>query len=343
MINKKSKILISGATGLIGSQITRLLWQEGYHNLCAIKRPTSNMNLLPGISDHINWIEADVTDVISLEDCFDGVEVVIHTAAVVSYDPKKRDLMNEINVGGTANMVNMALDFGVKRFVHISSVAALGKPEKTTLRNEETEWDHSVPTTDYAISKYNSEKEAWRGYAEGLSMIILNPSFVIGASNWTESSSRIWSQMAKGIPYYPLGSNGYVDVRDVSAAVIKAMNSDFNGERFVLSAETIPYQTAFTWIAKAIGAKVPSKALTPLVRSIAWRLAWLKSKLTGTSQLLTSASARSTALITHYDSTKSREILGVTYRPLQQSIEDVGKVFLQSQKEDKAFGVMDVK
>ena len=342
MINKESKILITGATGLIGSHIVRRLSKEGYHNITAIKRLSSKMDLLPYVVDKITWNEADVTDIVSLENCFEDVDVVIHAAAVVSYDPKKADLMNEINVGGTANMINLALDFGVKRFVHISSVAALGKAANTTIRDEKTEWDHAVATTDYAISKYKSEKEAWRGYAEGLSMIMLNPSFVIGASNWTESSSRIWSQMAKGIPYYPMGSNGYVDVRDVSKAVVTAMNSDLNGERFVLSAETISYQTAFEWIANAIRAKVPSKALTPMVRNIAWRIDWLRSKLTGSSQLLTKASADSTAHETHYDSTKSKEILGITYRPLKQSIEEVGKIFLQSKKDGKDFGVINV-
>jgi len=342
MIDKQDRILITGATGLIGSHIARRLWQEGYHNLIATKRSTSKLYLLPNIADEINWIEADVTDVIGLESCFDDVDVVIHTAAVVSYDPKKKNLMDEINVGGTANMVNLALHFGVKKFVHISSVAALGKPQNTNVRDENTEWDHSVDTTDYAISKYKSEKEAWRGYAEGLDMIILNPSFVIGASNWTESSSRIWSQMAKGIPYYPVGTNGYVDVRDISKAALIAMNSDITGERFVLSAETIPYRSAFEWIAKAINAKVPSRALTPLVRNIAWRLDWLKSKLIGSSQLLTAASASSTAQHTHYDNTKSIEVLGLHYRPLQLSINDVAEIFLQSQKERKDYGVMPV-
>jgi len=342
MIDKKDKILITGATGLIGSHITRRLWQEGYHNLRATKRSSSNMLLLPKVATKIDWIEANVTDIVSLEDAFKDVDVVIHTAAVVSYDPKKADLMNEINVGGTANVVNLALDQKVKKFVHISSVAALGKPSNTKVRSEDTEWDHSVETTDYAISKYKSEKEAWRGYAEGLDMIILNPSFVIGASNWTESSSRIWSQMAKGIPYYPMGTNGYVDVRDISQAAITAMNSDINGERFVLSAETIPYQTAFEWIAKAINAKVPSRALTPLVRNIAWRLDWLRSKLTGSSQLLTAASAESTAHETHYENVKSKDVLGISYRPLQQSINEVAAVFLESQKAGKNYGVMSV-
>lgn len=342
MINKESRILITGATGLIGSHIARRLWKEGYHNICATKRPSSKMDLLPDIADKLHWLDADVTDIVSLENCFEGVDVVIHVAAVVSYDPKKNDLMNDVNVGGTANMVNFSLDYGVKRFVYISSVAALGKPEKSIICNEETEWDHSVESTDYAFSKYKSEKEAWRGYAEGLSLVMLNPSFVIGASNWTESSSRIWSQMANGIPYYPMGTNGYVDVRDVSAAALKAMNSDFNGERFVLSAETISYQTAFQWIAEAIGVKVPSRALTPLIRNIAWRLEWLRSKLTGSSLLLTAASAKSTAEEIHYDSTKSKEILGITYRPLKQSIEVVGNIFLNSQKEGKDYGVMEV-
>lgn len=342
MIDKQSRILITGATGLIGSHILRRLWNMGYSNVVAIKRSTSKMDLVPDVANAITWVEADVTDVISLESCFENIDVVIHAAAVVSYDPKKKQLMNEINVGGTANMINLALDFGVKRFVHVSSVAALGKAENTKVRSEKTEWNHSIESTDYALSKYNSEKEAWRGYAEGLNMIILNPSFVIGASNWTESSSRIWSQMAKGIPYYPMGTNGYVDVRDVSKAVITAMNSDISGERFVLSAETVSYKTAFEWIAKAINAKVPSRALTPLVRNIAWRLEWIRSKITGSSQLLTAASAESTASETHYDNTKSKEILGIEYRPLQQSINDVANIFLKSKKEGKDYGVMGI-
>lgn len=342
MIDKKERILITGATGLIGSHIARRLWAEGYHNLYATKRSTSNFYLLPDIADKINWVEADVTDLVSLESCFQDISVVVHTAAVVSYDPKKKDLMNEINVEGTANMVNLALHYGVKKFVHISSVAALGKPQNTHIRDENTEWDHSVDTTDYAISKYKSEKEAWRGYAEGLDMIILNPSFVIGASYWTESSSRIWSQMAKGIPYYPMGTNGYVDVRDISKATLIAINSDINGERFVLSAETVPYKTAFEWIAKAINAKVPSRALTPLVRNMAWRLDWLKSKITGSSQLLTAASAESTAHETHYDNSKSKEILGIQYRSLHQSINEVAQAFLQSQQAGKDYGVMPI-
>ena len=342
MIDKQSKILITGATGLIGSHILRRLWSEGYRNLVAIRRASSKMDLLPDVAHEIQWIEADVTDIISLEACFEKVDVVIHAAAVVSYDPKKKDLMNEINVGGTANMINLALDFGVKRFVHISSVAALGKSENTNVRSEKTEWNHSVESTDYALSKYKSEKEAWRGYAEGLNLIILNPSFVIGASQWTESSSRIWGQMAKGIPYYPMGTNGYVDVRDVSKAAVLAMESEIDGERFVLSAETISYQTAFTWIAKAINAKVPSKALTPMVRNLAWRLEWLRSKITGSSQLLTAASAESTAQETHYDNTKSKEVLGIHYRPLKESIEDVAQIFLKSQSEGKDYGVMSI-
>ena len=162
----------------------------------------------------------------------------------------------------------------------------------------------------------SQRKEAWRGYAEGLSLVILNPSFVIGASNWTESSSRIWSQMAKGIPYYPMGTNGYVDVRDVSAAASYGHEfRTFNGERFVLSAETISYKTAFQWIAEAIGVKVPSRALTPTLKKYSLEARMAKIYAYRKHHfLLTAASAKSTAEETHYDSDKSREILGMTYR-----------------------------
>lgn len=341
MINKSDKILITGATGLIGSYITRKLFHSGYRNIIATKRSTSKTDLLADICDKIEWKEVDVTSVISLEPAFVDIDIVIHTAAIVSYDPSHKNIMYDINVNGTANMVNLALSTGVKKFVHISSVAALGKSE-SNISSESTEWDSTVPTTDYAISKYKSEKEVWRGFAEGLPAVIINPSFVLAPGYWDKTSTAIWSKMAKGVPYYPLGTNGYVDVRDVVSSIMVLLNNDIIGERFVISAESLSYKEIFTLIAKSIHAKIPSRALTPIVRSIAWRLDWLRSKITNSSQILTKSSAESTSRKTHYDNKKSITELNIDYTPISESIAEIGLLFLESKKLKHNYNVYNI-
>lgn len=338
MISKSDQIFITGATGLIGSYLTRKLWAEGYTNIRASRRKSSNLRMLGEVAQHIEWVEADVTDLIALEEAMRGVDIVFHTAAVVSFDPKKTEIMHEVNIQGTAHMVNLALDFGVKRFIHISSVAALGTNTTGITKDEKTEWDPSALTTEYSISKYKSEKEVWRAMAEGLPAIILNPSFILGGGDWSETSTAIWGKIAKGIPYYPMGDNGYVDVRDVVQACMKALLSDITEERFVISAETIPYQKSLSDMAHAIGAKPPKKPITKSLQNIVWRLDWLRSKVTGSDQVLTKASAYTTSKPVHYDNTKSKEVLGVEYRPLAQTIAEVGKLYLDTKQE--GFGLL---
>lgn len=338
MIDKKDKIFITGATGLIGSYVARLLWYNGYKHIKASRRSTSKMGLIEEIAEHIEWVEADVTDLLSIRSAMQGVDAVIHTAAVVSFDPRKADAMDEVNVSGTAHIVNAALDLNIKRLVHISSVAALGYDPNSHTRNEDTAWDPAATTTAYSVSKYKSEKEVWRAMAEGLPAIILNPSFVLGGGYWGESSAAIWQKIDQGIPFYPAGNNGYVDVRDIAKACMIALESDIVNERFVLSAESIPYEYSLQQMAKIIGAKPPGKKITPWLAHIAWRLDWLRSRLSGGEQVLTKSSAHSTSLPTIYDSSKSQSILGMSYRSFDDSAQEVGALYLATKKQ--GYGIL---
>ena len=175
------------------------------------------------IFDKVEWVEGDILDVVSLEEAMDGMDTVIHAAAMVSFVKKDREQMYQVNVEGTANVVNMALEKNIKRFVHISSVASLGRTANGGSVNEEKKWEESKVNTHYAKSKYKGELEVWRGISEGLSGVILNPSTILGYGDWNTSSCAIFKKIHDGFNWYTPGLNGFVDVEDTARATIALM------------------------------------------------------------------------------------------------------------------------
>ena len=124
-VNKK--ILVTGGTGFLGSYLLRYLVQKGYNNIFSIRRVTSNMDLVKSIEDKIQWVECDILDVKGLEKVMEGVKQVYHSAAMVSFETKHQKKMHLVNIQGTANVVNLALENNIEKLVHVSSIAALGR------------------------------------------------------------------------------------------------------------------------------------------------------------------------------------------------------------------------
>jgi len=298
------------------------------------------MDMLGKAADQIEWITGDVLDIVSLEDAMEGVDYLYHCAAVVSYDPKDRRRMMDINVEGTANVVNVALFREVKKMVHISSIAALGKSRHGDLVSEQTKWERDKKNTVYSLSKFLAEQEAWRGFAEGLPMAIVNPSIIVGAGRWEQSSIRLFKQVWDGLKFYPVGSNGFVDVRDVARMALQLMESEVSGQQFIANGDNLKFRDLFSQIAKGLGRSLPSTQVTPLLGGIAWRAIWLQSKLTGKSPLLTKESVRSAATTVGYDNKKSKEILNFTYTPLSQTVEETAAV-MKAVKGEKT-GILDI-
>jgi len=194
--SKIEKILITGGTGFLGSYIIKELIEKN-HAVRAIRRSTSKLPFyIPQeIFCKVEWVEGDVLDVISLEKAMEGVETVIHSAAVISFLKKEKKWMDQVNIEGTANVVNMAMEKNISRLVHISSVAALGRTKEGAPVSEESEWIESRNNSQYAVSKYRSEMEVWRGVAEGLPAAIVNPSIILGSSYWHDGSGALGARM----------------------------------------------------------------------------------------------------------------------------------------------------
>lgn len=321
-MNLLTKILVTGGSGFIGAYIIKELVEKGYA-VRSIRHSTAAPFFIP---EHINakveWVPGDILDVVSLHEAMQGVDAVIHSAAKVSFGDKDRRALYKINIDGTANVVNLALENNIKRFVHISSIAAIGRTVTGEIITEEKKWQPGKWHTSYAISKYHAELEVWRGAAEDLNIVIVNPSTVLGYGDWNISSCAIFKSVYNGFPWYTKGINGFVAVTDVARAAVLLMESDQSNERFIVSGDNWSFQQLLNTIADGFGKKHPPKEATPFLGNLAWRMEKLKSLFSGKKPLLTRESARVAQSITYFDNSKLLKALpGFSFTPLEKAIQ----------------------
>jgi dihydroflavonol-4-reductase len=324
-----NKVLVTGGTGFLGAYILQELVQKGY-SVRAIRRSQQIPFYIPGnILSQVEWITGDVLDVVSLMEAMQDVDAVIHAAGKVSFAARDKPAMYKINVEGTANMVNAAIEANVKRFVHISSVAAIGRNASGETVTEGKKWQQTKLNTPYAISKYYAEMEVWRGAGEGLDAVVVNPSTILGYGNWSNSSCAIFKSVYNEFPWYTRGINGFVGVEDVAKAVVLIMESEVSGERFIISNDNWTFQQMLNSIADGFGKKRPHKEATPLLGAMAWRLEKVKSMFSGKKPLLTRHSAKVAHSKTYFDNGKILQTLPqFSFTPLKQCIEKACSQYL---------------
>lgn len=326
-------ILITGGTGLVGMHVAYELTSRG-KRVRLLHRGNSNRSTLEKVFRFYNadpsallslieWVAGDLTDIFSLEEAMEGVTQVYHCAASVSFIPSERDTMLHHNIQGTANVINAALEKGIKKLCHVSSVAALGKKENGDPSDENTHWKNSPRNSWYAISKYGAEREAWRATEEGLDVVIVNPSLILGPGDTARSSLEIFGVAKKGFGWYSSGSAGFVDVRDVARAMVELMDSGIKNERFVLNAENLSYRDFINRLLKAFGQKPASKKLSIFLGELAWRAEKILAALTGRRPRIQKETIRAAQEKISFDGKKITESLpGFRYNPVQKSIDD---------------------
>lgn len=318
-------ILVTGATGLVGSHLVLHLLEKG-KEVKAIFRTENNKHRVKQLFDYynklelfetINWVEADLNDVLSLEKAFQDVDYVYHCAALVSFNPKDEEKLRKVNIEGTANIVNFCIDYNVKKLCHVSSIAALGDlKELETIINEETEWNPEVPHNDYAISKYGAEMEVWRGHQEGLQVVIVNPGVILGPLFWTEGSGDIYVKVKQEIPFYTKGGTGFISVVDLVKTMLFLMESSVSGERFTIVAETKTFQEITNLIADKLKVKKPKYEAKKWMTAIAWRLDWFLG-IFGKDRVLSKDMARSLHNVDYFDTSKIEKIIDFEYEKVE--------------------------
>jgi dihydroflavonol-4-reductase len=331
MISPHSHIFVTGASGFLGGYIVRSLIQNGYSHITCLKRPSSDISDLSDIAEMITWVDGDIIDMPFLVDVLVDVDAVIHAAAVVSFSPKKKADMMKITVEGTANLVNAALENNITKFVHISSVAAIGRKKPIEDIDEKSIFSRSQYDTTYGLSKFLAEQEVWRGHAEGLNVSILNPSLILGIGKWQQSSQQIFAKVYDGMKYYPVGTTGWVDVVDVATAAVICLTIT-DTQRYIISAENLSYHSVFSMIANTLKKSPPTKPVPNMLASIIWRLEALRSYITNSDPIITKETIMSTSVISNFDNQKSITQLGITYRPLATTIQEATTAFLTTKK-----------
>ena len=333
---------VTGGTGLLGSHLLFDLLSRG-EKVRALKRSSSNIQRVKMVFsyytsdanllfDQIEWVDGDVLDFYSLKESLGRIDHVYHCAAIVSFDSKKREQIIQDNVNGTANLVNACLERSIKKYCHVSSIAAIGKSELLGQITEEGQWQNSKNKSAYSVSKHLSEMEVWRGIAEGLNSVIINPSIILGPGNWDSGSSKIFSTIYGGLRFYTKGVTGYVDVRDVSKAMIMLMKSDINSERFIVNAENLSYEYVFKTIASNLGIKIPDIYARKWMSELSWRIDKIKELVFNKPPLLSRENARTAHKSAYYSNQKLTDHLDFKFIPIKETIRDVSTLFLNDFK-----------
>ncbi len=325
-------ILVTGGTGFLGSTLIRQLIDAG-HRVRAIKRTSSTIPKdLADANPLLEWVDADIMDYFALEDACHDVSRIYHCAAMVSYQAADKPRMMKTNVEGTAHVVNIAMHLGI-RLVHVSSITALGEPKPGRETTEDDWWEYDRMKSGYSIAKYDAEMEVWRGIAEGLDAVIVNPSLIIGAAAGDKGSGSVFSLVHRGLKFYSPGSVGLVDVEDVARAMIMLMEDrTISGERFILSNENRSHKDLLATYSRLVDRPPPKIKATPLLLGLAWRGAWLASLFSGKPPLLTKASVRASTRKLRFSNQKIKDATGIEFTPIDETLRGISRALKMKEK-----------
>jgi nucleoside-diphosphate-sugar epimerase len=330
---------ITGATGLIGAHLLYRMVSEDLP-VRALFRNHAKLDYVKkvfgyyapasaGLFEKIEWVQGDILDYCLLTDYIRDATRVFHTAAEVSLLGRNRKQMMETNVSGTANVVNACLEAGTTALCHVSSISSLGVNLTESPVDENQRWNPAEGGSVYAISKLKAEMEVWRGIYEGLPAVIVNPGVVIGPGMWKATSGSLFRAIYKGLKYYPVGSAGYVDVRDVISAMLRLTDAGKYGERFIVVSENLFHKEVFAHIALAMQKPAPQIALTPFLEKTLCLEEKIRQLLTSRPPRITAASLKSAAAVTSYSNRKISGTLDMNFIPIKEALDFAIRFFME--------------
>lgn len=328
-------VLVTGGTGLVGAHLLLHLVENGdaaralYRNAATIEKTKSLFSLYnkESLFEKVDWIQADIIDISSLEIAFENVEYVYHCAALISFNPKEEGLLRKINIEGTANIVNFCVAKKIKKLCFLSSISALGDlKENEKIITEEAEWNPEKPHSDYAISKYGAEMEIWRGQQEGLNTVIINPVIILGPGFWEQGSGKLFKRVAKGLWFYTKGVTGFIAVPDVVRIAVELMKSEYSNERYTLIAENLDFKDLLDSIADSLNVKRPSMHASPLMVNILYRIDWFISNILGQKRKLDRATAKASYAKNWYSNEKIKSALATEFLDIHKYIAAISRL-----------------
>jgi dihydroflavonol-4-reductase len=320
-------IAITGANGLLGKYLIERLLQENLPVVAIVRQPLETKFIKQNlVTERI----ADVTDPVALIESLRDVTCVIHAAAFVSLHPNAFKKITDVNVGGTKNIVDVCLALNIPKLIHISSVAALGKPKGVIDVSEESKWIAGDFNTDYAESKYLAELEAYRGLEEGLSVSLVNPSVILAPTNWNRSSAKLFKFVWDEKSFYTDGQFNYVDARDVAEIVFQLYKNDYRGQKYIASSGSVSFIDFFQKVARRFNKRAPSINVPPFFIRVFAFVELIRCRLTGSEPLVEKKALKNNRERFIYSNLKAKNDLKITFRTLEETLDWCCAEYLQN-------------
>lgn len=320
------KALVTGATGFIGGNLARALLDDG-HQVRLLVRAASDRRNIAGLPAEL--IEGDLDNPQKLAEQMAGCDVVFHVAAHYSLWAKDRDSIYRANVDGTKNMLAAARLAAVKRFVHTSSVAAIGVPAPGECGTEETRTSLEELVSDYKKSKFLAEQAARQAAREGLDVVIVNPSTPVGQRDVkpTPTGEIILRFLQDRMPAYVHTGLNLIDVEDVAQGHILAWRKGRTGERYILGNRNLSLKETLEILAAITGKRAPRIALPHFIPLAAAYLDEVILSRFGKSPQVSVYSVQMSQKAMYYDSSKARRELGLPQNPIEVALEKAVRWF----------------
>jgi dihydroflavonol-4-reductase len=323
--------LVTGATGIIGSHVVLKLMQNNQPVIaCKTKKSdTGKMKRLfsyygaQTLFDKISWREMDVCDVFSIEEALEGINTVYHCAGYVSFNKKDRKKLFSINEGGTANMVTACLQKKIENLCHVSSIITINNSDYKSALTEDVFWKRNGRESDYALSKYNAEREVWRGMEEGLNALIVNPGVVLSPGFWNQSSSQLFARCYQGNAFYTSGKTGYISAKDAAAAMIALVEKRQFANRYILVEDNYTTKHILDTICKGFSKPGPGINAGYAMMQFARFLDFTRSLFSGKDQVLTKDLINSALNQQEYSNAKLKRTINIDLTPVDREIIDI--------------------
>lgn len=315
------KILVTGATGFLGSHLCRTLIKKGYR-VTALRRAASDVSSLAGLD--LDFATGDVTDPASLDGAVKDHEAVIHAAGHLAYWSRLRNEQNQINIEGTRNIIDACRRLGARRLLFVSSVAAIGIPAKGEPPADETfPFNLERSPLNYPISKKRAEELVIAGNSEGLETVIVNPGALFGEwGRYFRGSEWVDKIRQRKVAFYFTGGRNLAHVDDVVEGIVSALERGRNGERYILGGENLTHYESARLVAARLKRKVLLLPVPPFVTGSLALLDPLFSA-SGRRPPVTREIHYTASRFQYYDSSKAKRELDYRFRPFADIIEEI--------------------
>jgi dihydroflavonol-4-reductase len=320
------KVLVTGATGFVGGAVARALVGAGA-DVRVLVRSKADPQTLSGLP--VERVEGDLLNQASLRTALAGCQQLYHVAAYYALWAKDPAVFYDVNVTGTRNVLTAARAEGIRRTVYCSTIGAIGLPPGGGLGTEETPVSLDQMAGHYKRSKYLAEQEVLTFAREGFPVVIVNPSAPVGAGDVkpTPTGQVIVDFMKHRMPAYIETGMNIVDVDDVAAGHLLAMEKGRLGERYILGCKNLMLKEVFDILSRLTGVKAPSIRLPrSVVLPLAYANQWM-ANLTGHPPRIPLEGVKMAKYRMHYDCSKAIRELGIPQTPPETALEKAVRWF----------------